>query len=294
MPFDFFCPHCGARSQVAEQLAGHKSMCQQCGQTVQYPVLGQGATVVMPQQRSMLPWIILILVGGGFMMMCVIGILIALLLPAVQAAREAARRTMCSNNLKQIAMALDSYQLTHGSYPPAYIADENGKPLHSWRVLILPFMNHEALYDQYDFNEPWDGPKNQALAHQMPPEFRCPSANSPPGCTSYVGSMGAGKFFDPARTIKPMDIADGLSNTITVVEIPHSQVSWLDPLDGQTAGVQPFVPGGKWSGHPRGMNVSFADGSVQFIEEDTDPAAISAMQSIDGKEEVAEFDFSSP
>ncbi len=294
MPFDFFCPHCGARSQVSEQLAGQKSMCQQCGQTVQYPALGQVGAVVMPQQRSMLPWIILILVGGGFMMICVIGILIALLLPAVQAAREAARRVQCSNNLKQISLALLNYEAAHGCFPPAYIADENGKPMHSWRVLILPQMEQQALYNQYDFDEPWDSPKNQQLANQMPLEFRCPSANSPPGCASYIGSFGPGRFFDPARTISSRDIADGTSNTIAVVEVPNSQISWLDPLDGQAAGVQPLSPGAKWSGHPRGMNVSFADGSIQFIDEDTDPAAISAMQTIDGKEGGAAFEFSPP
>lgn len=79
-------------------------------------------------------------------------------------AREAARRAQCSNNLKQIAFSLHSYHDRYGCFPPAYIADEEGKPMHSWRVLILPFIEEQALYDRYAFTEPWDGPSNRRLA----------------------------------------------------------------------------------------------------------------------------------
>ncbi|MEZ6114117.1 MAG: DUF1559 domain-containing protein [Pirellulaceae bacterium] len=84
-----------------------------------------------------------------------------MLLPAVQTAREAARRSQCSSNLKQIELALHNYHDTFKSFPPAYIADANGRPMHSWRVLILPFMEQRELYDQCRFDEPWDGPNNQ-------------------------------------------------------------------------------------------------------------------------------------
>src|SRR6476469_182788 len=85
----------------------------------------------------------------------IIGVLVALLLPAVQAAREAARRMQCSNHLKQIGLALQNYHDTFGSLPPAYLADSQGKPIHSWRVLILPFLENTTLYDRYSFDEPW-------------------------------------------------------------------------------------------------------------------------------------------
>ena len=94
-----------------------------------------------------------------------------LLLPAVQSAREAAFCVVCSNNLKQIAMALHMYNEQYGSFPPAYIADENGNPKHGWRVLILPFLDEQALYDKYDFDEPWNGPNNSKLADSMPPVY---------------------------------------------------------------------------------------------------------------------------
>ena len=93
---------------------------------------------------------------------------IGLLLPAFSSAREAARRMQCLNNLKQIALALHNYHDVYGVFPPAYIPDAQGKPKHSWRVLILPFLEEQGTYEKYDFDEPWDGPNNRALLTSMP------------------------------------------------------------------------------------------------------------------------------
>src|SRR5262245_52541441 len=83
----------------------------------------------------------------------VLGLLVALLLPAFpRTAREAARRMQCGNHLKQIGLALQTYHDVYGSLPPAYIADASGKPLHSWRVLILPFLGERSLYEAYRFD----------------------------------------------------------------------------------------------------------------------------------------------
>ena len=89
------------------------------------------------------------------------GLLLSLLMPAVQSARESSRRASCASNMKQIVLALLAYEADHGQFPPAYIADENGKPMHSWRVLILPYLAEKSIYDAYDFTEPWDGPNNR-------------------------------------------------------------------------------------------------------------------------------------
>ncbi|MFH1269123.1 MAG: DUF1559 domain-containing protein [Planctomycetota bacterium] len=94
---------------------------------------------------------------------------------AIPAAGRAATRTQCSNNLRQIGIAMLNYHDTYGSYPPAYIPDEKGQPKHSWRVLLLPFLEQQTLYDQYDFDRPWDSPENAALGNLMPEAYRCPS-----------------------------------------------------------------------------------------------------------------------
>jgi len=104
-------------------------------------------------------------------------VLAAVLLPAVTrgpAVRRTARRVQCMNHLKQIRLALDFYHDEYNALPPAYTTDANGKRLHSWRTLILPYMEHAALYKQINLSKPWNDPVNSALSSQMPEQFRCP------------------------------------------------------------------------------------------------------------------------
>ena len=108
----------------------------------------------------------------------IIGILIALLLPAVQAAREAARRSQCSNNLKQLALAIHNYHDTHNALPPAGLASNDL----SWRCLILPFIEQSALYDRFNFNEGAfgagtnnEGPNKLVHGLNRIEQFLCPS-----------------------------------------------------------------------------------------------------------------------
>src|SRR3990172_9467251 len=91
-----------------------------------------------------------------------LGMVVFLLLPGSGRSHNAAsRRTACKNNLHQIEMALHYYHDKYHCFPPAYVADASGRPLHSWRVLLLPFLEQENLYRQYRFDEPWDGPHNR-------------------------------------------------------------------------------------------------------------------------------------
>src|SRR5437016_2000216 len=88
-------------------------------------------------------------------------LLIALLIPATRSsARPAARRAQCVNNLKQIAQALLNYEQAYGALPPAYTVDAKGRPLHSWRTLILPYLEQEPLYRTIDLSKPWNDPAN--------------------------------------------------------------------------------------------------------------------------------------
>jgi hypothetical protein len=111
---------------------------------------------------------------GFFFSYGVIVVLLVLLWPAVEAAREAARRSSCNCNLKQIGLGLQTYADAYKCFPPAYTTDATGNRMHRWRVLILPYVEQKALYAQYDFSEPWDGPHNRLLAKYMPPFYRCP------------------------------------------------------------------------------------------------------------------------
>lgn len=247
-----------------------------------------------PHQKSTTPISVRRLIGGGVAAgICVIG-LIALLFPAVQSSRESARLSTCKNNLQQLGLALSNYHEAYGTFPPAYIPDEAGRPMHSWRVLILPFLDQSRMYDAYDFDKPWNHADNLAVAQKTPQVFRCPSA--PPGgqinATHYVYVTGPDTCFDGAEGIRLQDITDGQSQTILVVETHQSSISWNEPHDLEVSrwkriGVPSTVS--STSDHAAGFHVVFADGSVRFIQQPIDPGIFKAMTTPRGGEDLDEF-----
>ena len=165
MPISFTCPKCGSTTEVADQYAGQTGPCRSCGEMVTIPVVAADVAPPRKPTSSTSTVVIVILVFMVAGLLGCGGILVALLLPAVSAAREAARRTQCMNHLKQVALALHNYHDVFQAFPPAYTVDEDGKPLHSWRTLILPYLEQAALYEQIDLSKPWDAPENRHLAN---------------------------------------------------------------------------------------------------------------------------------
>lgn len=222
--------------------------------------------------------IILICVACCLPLICCAGIG----LPAIQAAREAARQAACSNNLKQIGLALHIYHSAHDCFPPAFIPDEEGRPMHSWRVLILPFLGQQALYEQYRMDEPWNSPHNSALATLMPDIYQCPSSPVAGNTnTSYVMVAGPNAFSTGPGARQVFDIADELSATVAVVEMADSGINWMELRDWDTAS-----PDQPRSYHPRVFNALLADGSFLRVEQEIKPELLKAMTTIDGGEDV--------
>ena len=209
----------------------------------------------------------------------VLGALLVIFLPS-PGSRPASPRSTCKNNLKQIGLALLAYEQTYGSLPPAYIANKYGKPIHSWRVLLLPFWEQEMIYNLYDFNQPWDSPHNSKLANSMPSGFRCAAADDlPDGLTNYIAVSGPGRNFDGAHATRLSEISDGIADTIMVIEVPDSQaVPWFSPFE-------PAITTAA-SNHIGGANAIFVDGSVSFLPSDMPAATMTALQTIAGGEQV--------
>jgi prepilin-type processing-associated H-X9-DG protein len=296
MPFLFSCPHCNAQTEVEEQFAGQCGPCFSCGKTVTVPysasvAYGPARTAARGSGSTTGVLLVLVLAGvlGG---VAVIGILFALLIPAASSARTAATRNACMNNLKQISLAMEMYQQKNGSYPPAYIADENGKPMHSWRVLLLPYMGYDWLYEQYDLSQPWDSPVNIGLSFQMPSVYACP--DDPDAQiqyeTSYMVVVGRGTMFPGDKCTTPANITDGLSNTIMVVEVPESGVSWMEPkdLDARQITFQINNASGNEIGshHTGGANVLMADGKTKFMRDTLPAQYVESLTTASGGEAV--------
>jgi len=226
------------------------------------------------------------------MLLVCVGILVGLLLPAVQAAREAARRMQCSNNMKQIALAMHNYEATYKCFPPAFTTDANGKPLHSWRTLILPYMEQSALYTQIDLNKPWDDPVNLPFSQVMIPTYACPSGHTDsPEKTCYQVVVDPSGIFTGAKCTKISEIADGTSNTILVIETEsENAVPWMSPGDADMATYltlgQTIRPN-----HSGGSNAAFADASVKFMSNVIDPAVAKALVTKSGGEGQRSIDY---
>jgi hypothetical protein len=150
----------------------------------------------------------------------------------IQKMREAAARTQSANNLKQLALAMLNYEAATGRFPPQAIFDKNGKPLLSWRVLILPYIEQQNLYKQFHFDEPWDSEHNKKLLDRMPKMFASPQDEKcvKEHVTHYQGFVGKWAFFEGKQGIRIADITDGTSNTIMLAEASKA-VPWTKPED---------------------------------------------------------------
>jgi hypothetical protein len=346
MTIEFPCA-CGQPLQAQDEHAGQLTRCPKCGREVTIPA-GRPAPAAQPPPRPQAVTrrprsdashpeeddegdrprrrrpqssgmstgcIVLLVLGivGAVSMVCLVPILIGLLLPAVQKVRQAAERIQDTNNLKQLGLAVISYNDDHGQLPPAVVYDRDGKPLYSWRVLILPYIGEDALYQQFHLDEPWDSPHNKPLLAQMPKVFAQPGMPpQEPYATYYQVFDGPGaafhsdpgglRPFDPNAKVGfgvappkggglalqqgkvarfPADFVDGTSNTILIAE-------GADPVPWTKPGDLPFTPNGplpKLGGILHGdFDTVLADGSVHFVRKGVSEETLRAAVTINGGE----------
>jgi hypothetical protein len=177
-------------------------------------------------------------------------------------------RSSCLANLKQIGVALHTYHEEHGMFPPAVTYDSEGRPAHSWRVLILPLMERE-LYDQYDFSQPWSSPHNLKLSDRMPDVYRCPNIDeSATRKTPIVAIVGEEAAWAKSGSRNKKDFADGLKNTVMVLELTDRAVPWTQPEDLEF----PLRKAAHGDTSQRGdgsvVNGLFADGSIYGLDKE--------------------------
>lgn len=198
----------------------------------------------------------------------VLVVLIALLLPVTRSAPGGSKRIHCTNNMKQISLALHNYNDAYGAFPPAHTVDAEGRPLHSWRTLLLPFLDELPLYERIDLSKPWDHPSNAYARDQRIRTYECPEQDCPKHHTKYLAVVAPQSFFQSVEPRKWSDVASDKSRTVMVIEASKSEaVHWMDPRDADEATFLALGPGSGLA-HNGVILTGFADGSVRSLEAD--------------------------
>ena len=186
-------------------------------------------------------------------------------------------------------MAVANYLDQHHHYPPAYQLGPDGRPWHSWRVLILPFVEGDSLFKQYRFDEPWDGPNNRRLANQRPRTFAFPT-NRDVGSVvaNYLAVVGP-KTLWPGGVPYRGNPPDGAGSTVLFVENDGLGVHWMEPRDltFRDMSFELQQPDGVSSPY-KGPGVAMADGSVRSLGAGISPAALRALFTANGGEKLAD------
>ena len=266
MPIQFSCPQCGKQTTVADQYAGQSGPCAGCGKNVTvpfsaapaYPVAGAaggGAGTAM---------IVIGVVLLGGLLVCG-GVVALIAIPGVSRVRMSAQRANSQNNLRQLGIAIHNYHDTYQEFPPAVVKDANGKPLYSGLVLLLPFMEQQNIYQQFDQSKAWDDPVNRNASRQMIPAFTNPaSTDNRMGHSDYMLVGGPNAILSETGKNTFANILDGTSNTIMAVEVGSGNTleSWAQPVTWDPS--KPFT-----GPDPTMVNVLFGDGSVRALPKTT-------------------------
>ncbi|WP_158545525.1 DUF1559 domain-containing protein [Bremerella cremea] len=272
--------------EVLERYAGETGPCAVCAKTITIPPrvvesasygTAQAPASQKDKDTSGVPLGTLIgLLGGAVVCFSVIFLvaiaIVRVALPAAHQMRVARMHNNSQENIRRIVRALNQYHDTHGSYPPAYFTDEKGKPSHSWRVMILPELGRNDLYNRYSFQEPWDAPINLQVIQEMPDVYTSYGAGATlgSGTTHMAAVVGKATMFPYAKSVKRSDISDPHDTVLAIVEVQGVGFDWTDPREDYdidrpqgTFVIDDDTTGGKL------LNSSTLTGNVGMLNEDT-------------------------
>jgi Protein of unknown function (DUF1559) len=291
MPLLFTCPHCQAKTRVEDRYSGQKGECFQCGGPIEIPsfVARRPARPASGLPPKKVARIIAVVVACG--------VVLALIATGLQFGSSSISKIASSRSsgvsirkLESIAKALNNYAAKHGQFPPPVVKGPNGQPMHSWRVMLLPYFSEDQntlmqVYNSYDRSKPWNDPANLAIQYQIPDVYLHPNVNNTGWGTSssYYLVVGNGTLFPVSGPLKPSEITDKTSQTILVVEgnPAVASSSWTEPVDLDFVNMTGDLLSGSLNeiGGQSDDTVTMAtvDGRGHALQLDTDPAIVRAL-----------------
>ena len=159
-------------------------------------------------------------------------LIFAFMSPGIRNTSEVRRRVSFHNNLRLLTFALHNYHDTYGSFPPAYTMDEQGNRLHSWRTLILPYLEEKELYDAIDLTKPWDDPANAFALRKPILSYQSLSPETELHETTILGIAVKGGIFSTSNPVSLDQVTDDHARTLIAIEVPlEYAVPWMQPTD---------------------------------------------------------------
>lgn len=294
--------------EIDESYAGQSGPCAVCAKTITIPQLGAtGPATAQTAKRSSRPQMseadqarmplstIMLILGFSFAGLACLAIcgggVASVAVPAIKQARRNTQNEASRDNLKRIAEAMDAYYATYDAYPPAVTTDAKGKPMHSWRVLLLPFLGHSDIYSRYNLSVPWDDPMNMQIVGEMPNVYR--SFGDPDSGfydTRFVVIRGKETLFPDGGGVTKDDIQDEQESLLLVVEKNGPGISWIQPedliLNRDSLLIENDPANAATLTSSLTGNVVMADGEVFLLPDITSQQLMRDMATRKGQEEV--------
>ncbi|TWT83073.1 hypothetical protein CA13_45360 [Planctomycetes bacterium CA13] len=296
MPYLFTCPHCQTKTEVEDRFSGLAGECVTCGEPIELPNFAKQASPDNPKTRE--NKFLSSLLAAGVVLVLILCLLFAVVRHGSQTVTQLQTnraRASSIRNLEKIAAALNAYSADHGTYPPPFTKNQAGRPMQSWRVLILPYLGEEELYDSINLGADWDNPDNMSVAYN-----RVPSAFSHPDGSvgrifsesAYYLITGPGTLFPATGPLGPNDVIDDTTKTLLVVEGSPTMTTnlWTEPVDINVTQAQGIGGNNSNVGGllDEGAAAATVDGRGHYIADTMPTATFRALISPRGGEPLAD------